>query len=76
MKTILPGWTLGLVALVAFVPPLVGDEPAATPIAAQDRPAERTSEGDIACYFSPNGGCTDAIVSELNQTRQAILVQA
>jgi phosphatidylserine/phosphatidylglycerophosphate/cardiolipin synthase-like enzyme len=32
--------------------------------------------GDIACYFSPRGGCTDAVVNEIRQTRQQILVQA
>jgi phosphatidylserine/phosphatidylglycerophosphate/cardiolipin synthase-like enzyme len=32
--------------------------------------------GDIACYFSPAGGCTDAVVNEIRQARQQILVQA
>src|SRR5205085_10601788 len=32
--------------------------------------------GDIACYFSPLGGCTDAVVNEIRQARQQILVQA
>jgi phosphatidylserine/phosphatidylglycerophosphate/cardiolipin synthase-like enzyme len=32
--------------------------------------------GSIRVYFSPHGGCTDAIVSELNQAKSAILLQA
>jgi phosphatidylserine/phosphatidylglycerophosphate/cardiolipin synthase-like enzyme len=31
---------------------------------------------DIACYFSPTGGCTDAVVTAIRQARQQILVQA
>lgn len=31
---------------------------------------------NIACYFSPRGGCTDAVVNEIRQARQQILVQA
>ena len=27
-------------------------------------------------YFSPHGGCTDAIIRELNKTKSTILVQA
>jgi phosphatidylserine/phosphatidylglycerophosphate/cardiolipin synthase-like enzyme len=34
------------------------------------------SRGDIQVLFSPKGGCTDAIVNELNQARLMILVQA
>jgi phosphatidylserine/phosphatidylglycerophosphate/cardiolipin synthase-like enzyme len=32
--------------------------------------------GDIACYFSPGGGCTEAVVNEIRQARQQIFVQA
>ncbi len=32
--------------------------------------------GDIACYFSPGGGCTNAIVNEIRQARQQIFMQA
>jgi len=34
------------------------------------------SGADIQVYFSPNGGCTDAIVFELNNAKQTVLVQA
>ena len=30
----------------------------------------------VQVYFSPNGGCTDAIVGELNRANKEILVQA
>ncbi|HTU25753.1 MAG TPA: phospholipase D family protein [Pirellulales bacterium] len=32
--------------------------------------------GDLACYFSPDGGCTEAAVAEINAAQQMILVQA
>lgn len=32
--------------------------------------------GDIRVLFSPNGGCTDAIVHEINQAQRQILIQA
>jgi len=31
---------------------------------------------DIACFFSPRGGCTEAVVNQIRQARQQILVQA
>lgn len=34
------------------------------------------STGTTDLFFSPNGGCTDAIVRELNSARSEILVQA
>jgi phosphatidylserine/phosphatidylglycerophosphate/cardiolipin synthase-like enzyme len=32
--------------------------------------------GAIRVYFSPNGGCTDAILSQINQAKTEILIQA
>jgi phosphatidylserine/phosphatidylglycerophosphate/cardiolipin synthase-like enzyme len=32
--------------------------------------------GTIRVYFSPNGGCTDAILSQINQAKTEILLQA
>jgi phosphatidylserine/phosphatidylglycerophosphate/cardiolipin synthase-like enzyme len=32
--------------------------------------------GTIQVYFSPNGGCTDAILSQINQAKTEILLQA
>ena len=43
---------------------------AGTPRAA-DQPAPQ-----IAVYFSPHGGCTDAIVKELDAAKESVLVQA
>jgi phosphatidylserine/phosphatidylglycerophosphate/cardiolipin synthase-like enzyme len=38
---------------------------------AVDQPAPQ-----IAVYFSPHGGCTDAVVRELNAAKESVLVQA
>lgn len=32
--------------------------------------------GSIRVYFSPHGGCTDAIVKQIDQAKQEILIQA
>jgi phosphatidylserine/phosphatidylglycerophosphate/cardiolipin synthase-like enzyme len=32
--------------------------------------------GSIRVYFSPNGGCTDAILRQINQAKTEILIQA
>jgi phosphatidylserine/phosphatidylglycerophosphate/cardiolipin synthase-like enzyme len=32
--------------------------------------------GTIRVYFSPNGGCTDAIISQIDQAKKEILLQA
>jgi phosphatidylserine/phosphatidylglycerophosphate/cardiolipin synthase-like enzyme len=42
--------------------------PAATPPAA--------AEDDLSVYFSPNGGCTEAIVREIGNATQCVYVQA
>ena len=39
-------------------------------------PAENTSPIDWEVYFSPNGGCTDAIARELDKAQSTVLVQA
>jgi len=39
-------------------------------------PAENTSPLSWEVYFSPNGGCTDAIVKELDKAQSTVLVQA
>ena len=39
-------------------------------------PTENTSPLTWEVYFSPNGGCTDAIVRELDKAQSAVLVQA
>ena len=39
-------------------------------------PAENTSPPNWEVYFSPNGGCTDAIVRELDKAQGTVLVQA
>ena len=39
-------------------------------------PPPAAKEDGIFCYFSPHGGCTDAVVSEIDQAQQEIQVQA
>jgi phosphatidylserine/phosphatidylglycerophosphate/cardiolipin synthase-like enzyme len=39
-------------------------------------PAEKTSPLNWEVYFSPKGGCTDAIVRELDKAQNTVLVQA
>jgi phosphatidylserine/phosphatidylglycerophosphate/cardiolipin synthase-like enzyme len=38
--------------------------------------APKVTDAAIQAYFSPNGGCTEAIVEALGQAKQTILVQA
>jgi phosphatidylserine/phosphatidylglycerophosphate/cardiolipin synthase-like enzyme len=42
--------------------------------AVKSKPPQSTPE--IEVYFSPNGGCTDAIVNALDQAKTSVLVQA
>ena len=38
--------------------------------------APAATDGGISVWFSPEGGCTEAVVHEIEQARQSILVQA
>jgi phosphatidylserine/phosphatidylglycerophosphate/cardiolipin synthase-like enzyme len=51
-----------LVLLVFFVPAHSQDKPTPCPT--------------LAVYFSPNGGCTQAIIRELDKAKSSVLVQA
>jgi phosphatidylserine/phosphatidylglycerophosphate/cardiolipin synthase-like enzyme len=67
---------LTAVVLIALSTVALVEVKQTTPMAvAADRTAvaERSS---IKVYFSPNGGCTEAVVSELNNARKTIDVQA
>lgn len=44
--------------------------------AAQDSNGSTANGAQLAVHFSPNGGCTDAIVNEIDNARQSIWVQA
>lgn len=37
---------------------------------------QRNGAGEIRCFFSPKGGCTDAIVQEIDHAQKLVLVQA
>ena len=39
-------------------------------------PIPAASEGDVSVYFSPNGGCADAIIREINGAKNSVRVQA
>ena len=41
----------------------------------QNQP-QTSSGGDIRVFFSPQGGCTEAIVNEINQSQRQVLIQA
>ncbi|HMC12592.1 MAG TPA: phospholipase D family protein [Pirellulaceae bacterium] len=81
---LLPGLPPGGTGPAAFGPAVPSQPPyaaqaggyqtSAYPTAAY--PGQNYGAGDIACYFSPAGGCTDAVVAEIRQARQQILVQA
>ena len=60
-----PTWMVSTVAIVGLF--FVGH---AAPL------AHAQQSGDVACYFSPDGGCTDAVVAEINAAQQTIFVQA
>lgn len=47
---------------------LIGQSPTA--------PVSPVSASEARCYFSPRGGCTDAIVAQLNDAKQSVHVQA
>jgi phosphatidylserine/phosphatidylglycerophosphate/cardiolipin synthase-like enzyme len=38
--------------------------------------AAEVRDATITAYFSPNGGCTEAVVEALRQAKQTVLVQA
>jgi phosphatidylserine/phosphatidylglycerophosphate/cardiolipin synthase-like enzyme len=65
-------WSCGLVALAAVLIALV---------AIVSRPARQPSHRmeqlpPLEVYFSPGGGCTQAIVNEIDSARQSVRVQA
>jgi phosphatidylserine/phosphatidylglycerophosphate/cardiolipin synthase-like enzyme len=64
-----------LVACVVLVPfPVVAGFSLALLAASPARPPSLTVRARV--YFSPNGGCTEAVVAELNRAKKTILVQA
>jgi phosphatidylserine/phosphatidylglycerophosphate/cardiolipin synthase-like enzyme len=65
MKTLLPAVLLLALAAVA----LAQDNPATAP-PAPGIPAQ------VGVYFSPKGGCTDAVVKVIDGAKTEILVQA
>ena len=64
-KLVLPLAGLLLLACIGFYATSDGKTPATTPAA--------TEEG-LAVYFSPKGGCTEAVVDALGKAKQTVLV--
>jgi hypothetical protein len=60
----------GVLLIVCAGAPMAVDQPAP-----QTTPATQPAP-QIAVYFSPRGGCTDAIVKELDAAKESVLVQA
>jgi len=64
-------WFLSLlIVLCLFIITGSSNQSANTPVISQSPPPK------ISVYFSPNGGCTEAIVNEIKQAKETILVQA
>jgi phosphatidylserine/phosphatidylglycerophosphate/cardiolipin synthase-like enzyme len=56
-----------ILAAAAYIGPVLGQFPDGLGANSQD---------GITCYFSPSGGCTEAVVAELQRAERSILVQA
>ncbi len=56
-----------VLALAVYIGPVLGQFP--------DGLGANTQDG-VSCYFSPSGGCTEAIVAELQCAQRSVLVQA
>ncbi len=65
MLKITRNFSIGLISLFLFA---ACSDTQATDVTLTNRPAQ--------VYFSPNGGCTDAIVREIWKAKTEILVQA
>ena len=67
-KTVAVGLVLVLALLVSCV--------AAAPDQSVKSTSPQPGAGNIEVYFSPHGGCTDAIVKQLGAAKESVLVQA
>ena len=47
-----------------------------TPLSRRDTAQPAASEDNLTVYFSPNGGCTDAIIREINNSTKCVYVLA
>lgn len=67
---------VGLAILVGAVALAVGYYFGRHGVPASIVPATGTAQDNISVHFSPNGGCTDAVVAELRDAKQSVEVQA
>jgi phosphatidylserine/phosphatidylglycerophosphate/cardiolipin synthase-like enzyme len=66
------------ISLLLSLHPSYAKNSKTSPLVKVDQPAQtvQVPTSQIQVYFSPNGGCTDAVVKTLNQAKKSILVQA
>lgn len=50
--------------------------PTTAPVPPTGTVSQLPNGGEIQCYFSPHGGCTEAVVREITSARKSISVQA
>jgi PLD-like domain len=60
---------MGVAAITSYIGP-------AAPALGEHSLGSGNSQEGIRCYFSPDGGCTEAVVEEINNAQQSILMQA
>jgi phosphatidylserine/phosphatidylglycerophosphate/cardiolipin synthase-like enzyme len=73
MRNVIAAVVLTAAAVLGIVQVRQGSLPVPAAAAVVDSPARQTS---ITVYFSPNGGCTEAIVKEINSAQKTVEVQA
>jgi phosphatidylserine/phosphatidylglycerophosphate/cardiolipin synthase-like enzyme len=64
------------VAMLALAGVLLLAKAPVTAQRASPAPARATAEGDITVRFSPKGGCTEAVVSEIEGAKASLDIQA
>jgi phosphatidylserine/phosphatidylglycerophosphate/cardiolipin synthase-like enzyme len=60
---------MGIAAATSYIGP-------AAPALGEHSLGSGTSQEGIRCFFSPDGGCTDAVVDEINHAERSILLRA
>jgi phosphatidylserine/phosphatidylglycerophosphate/cardiolipin synthase-like enzyme len=63
-------WFAAIIAILALAGCAATQKPAVQPV------AQTTGHTQWSVYFSPNGGCTDAVVDALGDARKTVLAQA
>jgi phosphatidylserine/phosphatidylglycerophosphate/cardiolipin synthase-like enzyme len=72
-------WLRFWLVLILLVGPIAcqrGEQPSSPPAEERSETSAATKLPPIEVHFSPKGGCTEAIVKELNAAKTSILIQA